>query len=117
MELLLFIIAWSLKILLSPVLVLYGLIRALCVKQTGAWLKSMAISVDILGNAMGKYIFDDFLRKKGGYPFGNRNETISCAMGYNEQKNTLKVFGRFVAWILNTCEKDHLKKSIPNNLN
>jgi len=123
MEILLFIIAWTLKICLSPVLIIYGILRSIwdaiisyknpaARKKAADWFKGMALAVDILGNAMGKYIFDDCLRKPGGHSFGTRNETISRAMAYNEQKNTLSGFGKFVAWVLNTCEKDHLKKSL-----
>jgi 8-oxo-dGTP pyrophosphatase MutT (NUDIX family) len=50
--------------------------------------------------------------KKGGYPFGNRDETISSAIGRNKQEKTLTSFGRIIDRILDQLDPNHSLNSI-----
>lgn len=116
MELLLLIIAWALKLVLSPVLFVYGIIAA-CIRKDWQYFKGIALAIDCFGNALGKHIFNDLLKSRGGYSFGDHKDTISYALGKNAQLNTLTPFGRFVGNILDAVDPDHLKKSVENNDN
>ena len=60
---------------------------------------------------------NDLLIKKNGYLFGNGLETISSALGKNQQRNTLTKFGKLIASTLNKIDKDHCIKSIDNTVN
>ncbi len=112
MDFLLLVIAWALKIILSPILLIYGLFMAIFKCELGKYLKSLAIILDVFGNVLGKYLFDDILKERIGYAFGNRLDTISYALGKNKENDTLSKFGRFMGKILNLLDKNHLEKAI-----
>lgn len=111
MELLLLIVAWWLKGLLSPLLFVYGLIRSIFRWELRQYLKQIAIVLDVFGNVVGQYAFNDTLQRSG-YKFGSRKDTISHALGENEQAGTLTRLGKLIGTILNTLDKNHLKKAI-----
>jgi 8-oxo-dGTP diphosphatase len=73
---------------------------------------SIATSIDASGNVVCKDLFNLILKKKGGYGFGKRKETISSALGKNQRDDTLTGLGRLIASILNKIETDHCLKSI-----
>ena len=50
--------------------------------------------------------------KKRGYKFGNRDETISSALGRNKRLGTLTRFGIFIDKILDKLDPDHSLNSI-----
>ena len=50
--------------------------------------------------------------KKGGYRFGNRDETISSALGRNKVLGTLSGFGKFMDQILDFLDPNHTLDSI-----
>jgi len=49
---------------------------------------------------------------KGGYKFGNRDETISSVLGKNIEMNTLSKFGKGLNSILDVIELGHSLNSI-----
>lgn len=73
---------------------------------------SIATSIDTSGNVVCKDLFNVCLKKKGGYEFGNRKETISSVLGKNKRDGTLTKIGKLVAWILDKIDKNHCIKSI-----
>mgnify|MGYP000014861452 FL=1 len=104
----LFLIAWALFL---PLSLLNFLAVAIKFKDLG-YFKSSAVNLDRFGNFEFRTLFNLVLKKKGGYEFGNFEETISSALGKNQRNGTLTRTGKVLAWILDTIEKEHCKKSI-----
>jgi len=104
----LFLIAW---LLFLPLSLLNFLAVAIKFKDLG-YFKSSAVNLDRFGNSEFRTLFNLVLKKKGGYEFGNFEETISSALGKNQRNGTLTRTGRVLVWILDTIEKEHCKKSI-----
>ena len=73
---------------------------------------ALAIAIDHFGNVFCRDMFNSLVIGRGGYAFGNIRETISSAMGKNQQRGTLTWAGVGLAWILDTIDKDHCLKSI-----
>lgn len=111
----LFLISLLLLAFTGPFGLLYGIactLRKQGLKGLGAYLLEMAISVDQLGNVMMQHLLNAVWIKKGGYPFGNRDETISSALGRNKQDQTLTGFGRGIDCILDRLDPNHSLNSI-----
>lgn len=102
----LYVIAYLLVAVLSPVGFLYGLI----VNPMGAKRKllKMAVSLDQFGNVVMAEMFNHIL----GKGFGDEDETISSRLGKLKKQGKLKPIGRALAFILNTLDKNHVEKSI-----
>jgi hypothetical protein len=73
---------------------------------------SIATSIDTSGNVVCKDLFNVCLRKKNGYEFGKRKETISSVLGKNQRDKTLTFTGKCVAFILDKIDNNHCAKSI-----
>jgi hypothetical protein len=56
-----------------------------------------ALAIDIFGNEHYKTFWNWAFRKKGGYNFGVKGETISVAIAKNMRQQTLSWFGWFCA--------------------
>lgn len=113
--LLLFFISIVLMIFTGPLGLIYGIFHALFTKGLtgiGEFLLKIAISVDQLGNVIMQHLLNLLWIKKGGYQFGNRDETISSVLGKNKQNNTLTVFGKSIDKILDFIDADHSLNSI-----
>ena len=104
----LFFLAW---LLFLPLSLLNFLAVAVKFKDLG-YFKSSAVSLDRFGNFEFRTLFNLTLKKKGGYEFGNFEETISSALGKNQRNGTLTRTGKVLVWILDLIEKEHCKKSI-----
>lgn len=107
-NLLLLLIAHTLLTVLSPLLITYGIIRSIFNGTFFTWLRDIAISIDRLGNVIGKYLFNDLL----GIGFGNGKETISARLGYNKLLGTLKKLGIFICKCLNLLDKNHVENAV-----
>lgn len=75
-----------------------------------------AYSIDVFANRSFRTMWNTLLRTKGGYSFGERNETISSALGKNQRDNTLSFIGQALCWVLDRLDKDHCLKSIDAHL-
>ena len=71
-----------------------------------------AVNLDRFGNYEFRTLFNLTLRKTNGYEFGNFKETISSVLGKNQRDGTLTTTGKILAFILDTIDKDHCRKSI-----
>lgn len=104
----LFLIAFALFLPLT--LLNFGVV---VVKYKNAnYFKSSAVNLDRFGNYEFRTLFNLTLKKKEGYHFGSFEETISSVLGKNQRDGTLSKTGKILAWILDTIDKDHCKKSI-----
>lgn len=77
----------------------------------------VAVSVDQLANVVCADLLDLTLIKKGGYRFGNPDETISGVLGKNQKLKELSLIGKGLNFILSQIEKDHSIKSIEEDEN
>lgn len=112
---LLFFISLFLLLLTGPIGFVYGLFHALLhrgLKGLGEYLLKIAISIDQLGNVLMQYLLNVIWIKKGGYPFGNRDETISSALGRNKQLGMLTGFGQVIDAFLDLIDPNHSLNSI-----
>ena len=78
----------------------------------GGYLLKIAISVDQLGNVMMQHLLNSLWVKKGRYNFGNRDETISSALGRNKKLGTLTGFGIYIDKLLDAIDPNHSLNSI-----
>ena len=113
--LLLFVISIVLFFITVPLGVLYGFLYTLVkkgLKGIGFFALEMAISIDQLGNVSMQHLLNLLWITKGGYQFGNRDETISSVLGKNQQNNSLSKFGKVMVFLLDKIDKDHALNSI-----
>ena len=102
-------------IITTPIGLIYGIIYKLYFKSlTGIGELSLRISIalDQLGNVIMQDLFNQLLICKGGYKFGNRDETISSVLGKNVELNTLSKLGQLLNSILDFIEAGHSLNSI-----
>ena len=112
---LLFLISIVLMIITGPLGFVYGLFYTLIkfgFGGIGEYFLKIAISIDQLGNVIMQYLLNTLWIKPGGYSFGNRDETISSALGKNKKQGTLTAFGRLVDAILDKIDPNHSLNSI-----
>lgn len=78
---------------------------------TKVYFTAIAASFDQLGNAAFGGFFNWLMidNRFYGYRFGDRDETVSEVLGWNEHLNTLSAHGRFWVGLLDRLEKDHCK--------
>jgi 8-oxo-dGTP diphosphatase len=97
---LLFLVSTILRIILFPVIYLYGFYKSAVEKKIGDYNYSVAEITDIWGNVTGAHLFNDVLITKEGYKFGNSNETISRVLSINRNMGTLTNMGEGIVWVL-----------------
>ena len=113
--LLLFLISIVLLLTTGPLGFLYGMLHGLFTKGFrgfGEYLLKIAVSIDQMGNVLMQHLLNLLWVKKGGYRFGNRDETISSALGKNKAQGTLTSFGRAIDNILDLIDPNHSLNSI-----
>ncbi|MGB7394809.1 MAG: NUDIX domain-containing protein [Pricia sp.] len=111
----LFLISIILLAITGPLGLIYGFFHAIFtggIKGVGEFLLKIAISVDQLGNVVMQHLLNVLWVKKGRYNFGNRDETISSALGRNKKLGTLTGFGNWIDKLLDTLDPDHSLNSI-----
>lgn len=112
---LLFFISVFLLLITGPIGLLYGFFHTLFkggLKGLGEYLLKIAVSIDQLGNVLMQHLLNLLWIRKGGYPFGNRDETISSALGRNKKLGMLTVFGKGIDTVLDTIDPNHTLNSI-----
>lgn len=113
--LLLFLISIVLLVFTGPLGLLYGVLHSMARKGftgLGEYLLQVAISIDQLGNVLMQHLLNGLWIRQGGYPFGNRDETISSALGRNKRNGTLTAFGRAIDALLDRIDPNHSLNSI-----
>ncbi|NNJ88917.1 MAG: NUDIX domain-containing protein [Eudoraea sp.] len=112
---LLFFISVILLLITGPLGLIYGFFYTLFkggLKGLGEYLLKIAVSIDQLGNVLMQHLLNLLWIKKGGYPFGNRDETISSALGRNKKLGMLTLFGKGIDSFLDTIDPNHSLNSI-----
>lgn len=109
MGFLLFIIALVLMFFLTIVNYLY-------VENTEGYFRSTAKNIDVFANREFRAFWNKVLITQDGYAFGAEGETISSALGKNQEKGTLTKKGLFLVKVLDKLDKNHCKNSIDTNI-
>ncbi len=112
---LLFIVSIILLTITAPLGFIYGLLYKLFTKGfkgIGEYCLKIAISIDQLGNVVMQHLLNALWIKTDGYKFGNRDETISSAIGRNKQLGTLTRSGKLIDTILDKLDPNHSLNSI-----
>ncbi len=112
---LLFLISIVLFITTTPFGFIYGMVYSLIkhfFKGLGGFFVEIAVSIDQLGNVIMQHLLNMLWLKEGGYKFGNRDETISSALGKNKVQHTLSGFGKFIVALLDLIDNNHVLDSI-----
>ncbi|WP_420601523.1 hypothetical protein [Flagellimonas sp.] len=112
---LLFLISIVLMALTGPIGLVFGFFHQLFAKGfngIGEFALKIAVSIDQLGNVIMQHLFNSLWITKDGYEFGNRDETISSALGKNKQLCTLTTFGKAIDKILDIIDHNHSLDSI-----
>src|SRR5680860_1506515 len=112
---LLFLISIVLLTVTGPIGFVYGLLHSLFtkgIKGIGEYLLKIAISFDQLGNVIMQHLLNTLWVKKGRYNFGNRDETISSALGRNKKLGTLTGLGNNIDKLLDDIDPNHSLNSI-----
>ncbi|NND15420.1 MAG: hypothetical protein HKN89_03765 [Eudoraea sp.] len=113
--LLLFLISLLLLVITGPLGFIYGFFHGLFTRGfngIGEYLLKIAISIDQIGNVLMQHLLNMLWVKKGGYLFGNRDETISSALGKNKAQGTLTGLGKMIDSILDFIDPNHSLNSI-----
>ena len=113
--LLLFLISIVLLLTTGVFGFIYGMVHSLIkrgFRGLGEYFLQIAISIDQLGNVLMQHLLNVLWIRRGGYAFGNRDETISSALGRNKRSNTLTGFGRTVDRVLDLIDPNHSLNSI-----
>ena len=109
MGILLYIIATILWVIITPINWFI-----VCIKHglSNAYFLETAVDIDKFGNRNFRTFLNVTMKIKGGYMFGNVNETISSALGKNQRDGTLTVLGKALAFVLDKIDPNHCLKSI-----
>ena len=116
MQVLLFVVALSLTILLSIPALIHTIFGAIRRKGKSEYvLQSFfagAHALDVFGNVAYATFLNDWFIRKGGYHYGRRGETISSATGKNWVAGKLTWMGLGLCGLLNWIDTDHCWKYI-----
>jgi 8-oxo-dGTP diphosphatase len=123
MGLILFLVSKVLILALYPIGFLYSILTTFvkewyynglfaAMYKVDRYLFKCAVASDQHGNVYLAKLFNDTLRKQGGYAFGNEDRTISHVLGMNKTMNKLTLAGRVLDWILDLLDPNHSIKSI-----
>ena len=113
MGILLYIIATILWIILTPI---NWVIVSFKYGLSNDYFFETAVDLDKFGNRNFRTFLNVTMKIKGGYMFGNVNETVSSALGKNQRDKTLSWFGGGICFILDKFDKKHCEKSINENV-
>lgn len=115
----LLIVAVILALILFPIGFIYAIFHLIFAHNTkesfkyiSNFFRSIALSIDQLGNVVCQYLFNAVFIKRYGIKFGNEDETVSSVLGKNKNKGTLRFLGKTLDRLLNLFEEDHAVKAI-----
>lgn len=108
----LLIVAILLFSLISPIYLIGGILLSGNLKDISNYFHNIAFAIDQLGNVMGGPLMNKWLLKKNPVKlYGNPDETISHVTGVNYKNKCLTLLGYFIAYCLNTVDKNHVEKA------
>jgi hypothetical protein len=116
MGILLYIVAKIGYLILSPITMLYAVIKLLFKGGLLKYFHQLAFAIDQLGNVMIAPMANDCLLKKSPAKlYGSPDETISHVTGVNYKAQSLTDLGYFIAHTLDAVDKNHVNKAAETN--
>jgi hypothetical protein len=118
-EIIILVAALIMLIIILPIVCVYMVLKRLINgngKMISVWCWRVSKAIDVFANIHGAEIFNDLLINKGGYKFGNPQETISSVIGKNQRDETLTILGNTLRALLDVIEYGHCILSINNEL-
>ena len=118
-EIIILVVSLIMLIIILPIVCVYMVLKRLINgngKMISVWCWRVSKAIDVFANIHGAEIFNDLLIKKGGYKFGNPQETISSVLGKNQVEETLTILGNIIRAMLDIIEYGHCILSINNEL-
>jgi len=121
MGILLFLLSVIISIILFPIGLIVGIIKAIYnnkffsegIFNINQKFRTLAVSIDMYGNVMASELFNYCLIKDDIiHPFGQYGETISQVIGYNKLNHNLTYLGIKLDNLLDYFDKNHSLKSI-----
>jgi hypothetical protein len=111
-NLLLLILALLLAFLIAPLGILWAIVRTIF-RGPGLsqFFLDCALSIDISGNVFFQHLFNDVMVPPDGYRFGKEGDTISYVLGHNKINHRLYAPGRWLSWLLNLLDPEHVEKA------
>lgn len=116
MGIILYIVAKIVYLILSPITMIYAIIKLSFKGGLLEYFHKLAFAIDQLGNVMIAPMANDCLLKKDAPKlYGNPDETISHVTGVNYKAKKLTDFGYFVAHTLDALDENHVNKASQTN--
>lgn len=117
-KILLGFILMALCFILFPIATLFNYIVVCLNKKSidDGYFRDSALRFDVYGCGEYRATWNAIMIKSGGVKFQKDGRTISFYLGYNESKGTLSWFGKLIAFILNTIDKDHCRRAYENHI-
>ena len=116
MGIILYIAAKIGYLILSPITMVYAVIKLAFKGGLLNYFHQLAFAIDQLGNVMIAPMANDCLLKKEPTKlYGNPDETISHVTGVNYENKCLTLFGYFIAHTLNAIDPNHVQKAAKND--
>lgn len=111
-----YLVSLALSIVLFVPAVIFNLYKLLLkpspLKELNTYFSKVATGRDAYYNVICAELFNAFFIQNGGYHFGKRKETISSALGKNQERKKLTKLGVWFSGILSIIDKDHCLKNI-----
>lgn len=115
----LMILAIALILILLPFTIIYTLTEMFYKrkfiegwKRLGVVFYKISVSIDQTGNVICASLFNAILLKtKGVHDFGDEDETVSSALGWNKHFDNLNTLGRWLDRLLHLFDPFHTEKS------
>ena len=115
MGIILYIVAKNLYLILSPITMLYAIIKLTIKGGLFKYFHDLAFAIDQLGNVMIAPMANDLLLKsKSKKKYGDPDETISHVTGVNYNDESLTDLGYFISHTLNALDNNHVQKAAEN---
>ena len=119
-----FLLIFVAIILLVPFGLLGTIYALFNVRPLSDYWRGIAESLDQLGNHVCGPMFNQWMTRNieeseyhtgESYPFGNIDETVSSALGKNQERGTLTKSGKWLNRLLNKLDKNHSIDAIEEN--
>lgn len=86
------------------------------INNFGAYMKKMALSLDQFGNVSCAKLLQKTLSKKGGFEFGDEDDTVSYVLGRLKYQRKLTMFGKLMVLILHVIDRNHVEIAIESKI-
>ena len=86
------------------------------INNFGSYMSKMALALDQFGNVSCSTLLQITLSKKGGFKFGDEDDTVSYILGRLKYQKKLTIFGKLMVLILHLIERNHVELAIESKI-